>query len=152
MARPDFTDFGNMVAPVSAGYQTALNLAAAQALYQGYAVLQPIALNRISFIVTTAVTTGSIAGQVGFVRYPTYGSTTNSVAIGTLTIPTAASVGQVYYKDVSYVKLNAGEELAVWIARQGTDGGTAAGAGFVGFSFELAPDADGNQTNEVKSA
>ncbi len=152
MARPEYTDFGQMVAPVSSGFTTALNLAATAALYQGYAILSPVALNRISFIVSTLVTAGSVAGQVSFVRYPTYASTAGSVAIGTLTIPNAAAVGQVIYKDVPYVKLNAGEELAVWIARQAVDSGNATGAGFVGFSFESAPDAVANQTNMVLSA
>ncbi len=152
MARPEYTDFSNLVVPVSSGFTTALNLAATAALYQGYAVMAPVALNRLSFIVTTATTSGSVAGQVGFIRYPTYASTAASVAIGTLTIPTAAAVGSVYYKDVAYSKINAGEELAVWITRQQVDSGTATGAGFVGFSFELAPQSVADQSNMVASA
>ncbi len=152
MSRPEYSSWSHAITRISSGPDTALNLAATAALWAGYAVHAPVALNRIDFLVTTQTTSGSVAGQVGFIRYPTYGSTTNSVAIGTLTIPNAATVGQVYYKDVAYVKLNAGEELAVWITRQCVDAGTAAGAGFPGFLFDPAPDYVTNQTNMVASA
>ncbi len=135
----------------SSGADTALNLAASAAFYCGYGVHAPVALNRLSFIVASAVTSGSVAAQVGFINYPTYGSTTNSVTIGLLTIPTASAVGTVIYKDVAYLQNNAGSELAIWISRQAVDSGTAAGTGFPGFTFEPAPDSVGDQSNIVAS-
>jgi hypothetical protein len=130
-------------------------LAQAVGNYTSYAVCAPLALNRISFLVTTATTSGSVAGQVAFFRHPTYASTASSVALGTLTIPTAATVGQVYYKDVykstASLTLNAGEELTIYHLTQSVDSGTAAGAGYVGFEWEPAPDSDADQTNMVKS-
>ena len=156
MSRPEYTMWSHALQATSTGSTTPLNLAATAAIYVGYAITTPIALNRVSFLVTTLVTAGSVAGQVSFVRYPTYGSTTNSVAIGTLTIPNAATVGQVYYKDVysstSSLTLNAGEELAIWIARQAVDSGNATGAGYVGLTFEPSPDSVGDQKNMVLSA
>ncbi len=152
MSRPEYSMWSHALVAKATTPFTALNLAAAAAQYTGYAVHAPVALNRISFLVTTAVTSGSVAGAVAFKQYPTFGSSTNSVAIGTLTIPNAAAVGQVYYKDVSYVRLNAGDELAVLINVQAVDAGTAAGAGFVGFTFEPAPEYVANQSNMIASA
>ena len=151
MSRPEYTMWSHALSRASGAWDTALNLAASAALYAGYGVHQPIALNRISFLVTTLVTAGSVAGQVGFVQYPTYASTTNSVSLGVLTIPNATAVGTVVYKDISYVQLNAGNELAVWIKTQAVDSGNATGAGFPGFTFEPAPDSVGDQTNLLLS-
>lgn len=152
MARPEYTQWDSLLVQTSNAWLTPLNLAAATGNYAACAIMTPLALNRLSFLVTTAVTSGSVAGQVAFKRYPTYNSSAGSVAIGTLTIPNAASVGQVYYKDVGYTKLNAGEQLQILIGTQAVDSGTAAGAGYVGFSYEPAPDSTGNQTNMVASA
>lgn len=152
MSRPEYSSWSHALARVDSGFDTALNLAASVGNYAGYAVHAPIALNRISFIVTTAVTSGSVAAQVAFKRFPTFGSTSGSVSLGALTIPTAASVGQVYYKDIAYVKLNAGEQLMIQKGVQAVDAGTAQGAGFVGFLFDPAPDYVTNQTNMVASA
>ena len=156
MSRPEYTMWSHGLQATTTGSTTPLNLAATSAVYVSYANMVPIQLNRAYFLVTTAVTAGSVAGQVAFVRYPTYGSTAASVALGTLTIPSAASVGQVYYKDIfsstANQTVNAGESLNIWIARQAVDSGTAAGAGYVGFSFEPDPDSVGNQTNMVVSA
>lgn len=152
MSRPEYSDWSRMIQRVDNAEDTPLNLAAAVGNYAGYAVSGPVALNRVTFLVTTAVTSGSVAGQVAFKRFPTYGSTTGSVSIGSLIIPNAASVGQVYYKDLGYVKLNAGEELMIQKGVQAVDAGSAAGAGWVNFTFEPAPDAVGNQTNMIASA
>lgn len=155
MSRPEYSQWSQALSRVSNAWDTPLNLAATAGNYAALAVHAPISLNRISFLVTTATTSGSVAGAVSFVRFPTYGATTNSVAIGTLTIPTAAAVGAVYYKDLQTkgsFALNAGEELMVRIAVQQVDSGTAAGAGWVGFTYDPAPDAVGNQSNMTASA
>lgn len=152
MGRPEYSSWSHALVATSTGAATPLNLAAVVGNYVAYAVHSPIALNRISFLVTTAVTSGSVAGQVAFKRYPTYNSSAGSVAIGSLIIPNAASVGQVYYKDVKYVQLNAGEQLQVLIGVQAVDAGSAAGAGYIGFLFDPAPDSIGDQTNMVASA
>jgi hypothetical protein len=151
MSRPEYSDWSRMIQRIDASEDTALNLAAAVGNYAGYAVSMPVALNRLSFIVTTAVTSGSVNAQVAFKRFPTYASTTGSVSIGSLIIPNASAVGTVVYKDVAYVKINAGEELMIQKGVQAVDAGTAAGAGFVNFTFEPAPDAEVNQSNMVKS-
>jgi len=152
MSRPEYSSWSHAVVRIDSAADTALNLAASVGNWAGYAIHAPVALNRISFLVTTAVTSGSVAAQVGFYRFPTYGSTSGSVLIGALTIPTAASVGQVYYKDVAYARLNAGEELMITKKVQAVDSGTAAGAGFPGFMFDPAPEYVANETNMVASA
>lgn len=151
MSRPEYSSWSHALTRVDSSPDTALNLAATVGNYAGYAVHQPIALNRVTFLITTAVTSGSVNAQVAFKRFPTYASTTGSVSIGSITILNGASVGQVYYKDLPYVRLNAGEELMIQKGVQAVDAGSAAGAGFVGFSFDPAPDAAANQTNMVAS-
>ena len=156
MSRPEYSQWSHILVQSSTGSATPLNLAQAVGNYTSYAVLSPVTLNRISFLVTTLVTAGSVAGQVAFFRHPTYGSSASSVALGTLTIPNAATVGQVIYKDVykstANLQLNAGEEMTIYRLTQAVDSGNATGAGYVGFMFDPAPDADANQTNQVKSS
>ncbi len=152
MSRPEYSSWSQALSRVSNAWDTPLNLAAAAGNYAAYAIHAPVALNRVFFLVTTATTTGSVAGQVGFVRFPTYASTTGSVAIGALTIPNASAVGAVIYKDLAYTRLNAGEELMVQIKVQGVDSGTATGAGWVGFLYDPAPECPASQSNMVASA
>ena len=132
---------------------TALNLAAAAASYGGFAVLQPISVKRLLFMVTTQVTAGLTAPAVNFLSKPTYGNTSNQVTLGTLTITNGATVGQVFYKDLSdATRVSAGYELTLNASVQAVDSGTAAGAGWFGMIWEPAPDADANQSNLVKSS
>ncbi len=152
MSRPEYSSWSHSLVRIDSALDTALNLAASVGNYAGLAVHAPIALTRVSFIVTSAVTSGSVAGQVAFKRFPTFGSTTGSVSLGSLTIPNAAAVGQVYYKDLTYARLNAGEELMIQKGVQAVDAGTAAGAGFVGFLFDPAPEYVANQSNMIASA
>lgn len=153
MGYPEMMDFGDVLKRKTNAPDTALNLAAAAAQYAGFAVLQPISIKRMLFFVTTQVTAGTTAPQVGFVQRPTYGSTSGAVTLGVMTIPTGTAVGKVVYKDISdSTRVLAGQELSMDIIRQAVDGGTAAGAGWLSMIWELSPDADANNSALIASA
>jgi hypothetical protein len=147
MGQFELIDYGYVLKRKTNAEDTALNLAATAAQYSGYAVLQPVSVRRLMFFVTTATTFGLIAPKVAVTSRPTYGSTSNAVTIGTMTIATGLTAGNVVVKDISdNVRIPAGNELSLDINVQGTDSGTAQGAGWFGIIWELAPDADANQT------
>lgn len=133
-------------------FATAENLAAATGTYGQYLVMKSIYVTRLEFMVSAAVTAGTGAPVVTFYRRPTMGSDSGRVAIGTITVPNSASVGQVIYKDVTPVLLSPGEEISMARTTQATDGGTAAGQGYYGFVAELKPESPANCTNMVASA
>lgn len=143
---------GGVVVANSNAFLTAENLAAATGDYGQYNIMKPIKVTRLTFVVSSAVTAGTTAPVVTFYRRPTFGSNTGRVAIGTLTIPNSASVGQVIYKDVNPVMINAGEQISFARTVQAADGGTAAGLGFYGFMSELKTETPANSSNMVASA
>lgn len=65
-----------------------------------YAVMVPCRISRIMATVTV-LTSGTTAASLQFIYRPTYGSSSNQVTLGTLTIPTGASPGACYYKEIS---------------------------------------------------
>lgn len=143
---------GGAVTRKTNAFDTAENLAAATGDYGQHIVMKPLKVTRLEFVVTAALTAGSTAPAVTFYRRPTLGSNTGRVAIGTLTIPNSASVGQVIYKDVNPMLVNAGEEISFARTVQAVDGGTASGTGFYGYVAELKTEVPLNSSNMVKSA
>lgn len=152
MAYPQEVLVGAVVMKSPTAFATAENIAAAVGIYGQYIVMKPIKVARLEFAVATAVTSGSVSAAVTFYRRVTLGSTVGQVAIGTITIPNSASVGQVIYKDVSPVTINAGEEISMARTVQAVDAGTAAGTGYYGFVAELKTETPANGSNMVASA
>ena len=155
MPYPEQRDYGNLVIPKSGATTTAVNLAAAAGQWAGYLVVAPAQATRVFFIVTTAVTASVTAPAVAIKRRPTIGSTSGAVTLGTMTIPSGAAVGQVFYQDIVYGASgstkysNAGEEISLEVTVQASDAVTAAGAGFMTFEFECVSDSAANQTNMI---
>lgn len=154
MGYPEMTSYESVI--LRAGtITTAANLAATAGQWVGFAVLSPIMATRLKFIVTTAVTAGTTAPVVAVKRRPTLGSSSNAVVLTSMTIPNGAAVGTVYYRDIPYGSgtsnkyLNAGEELSLEVTTQATDGGTAAGAGFITVERENVVDQAANQSKMV---
>jgi hypothetical protein len=146
MSYPEMEFINLAVAPKSAGYQTAANLAASAAQWQGYAVMSPISIKRAMFFVTTAVSANSTAPQVAVKSRPTYGSATGAVTVVSVTVPSGSTAGQVIYASCSdNVRIQAGYELSLEVSVQAVDGNTATGAGFIGCIYEMSPDANANQ-------
>lgn len=136
----------------SNAYLTAANLAATAADWAVIKVQHPVQVRRISIFITTAVTAGLIVPTVTVYRRPTTASTSGQVLLGTLTIPNGTAAGSVVYKELESVRINAGEDLAFKVNVQATDGGTAAGAGFIGAIIEQDPEVPANQSKMIASA
>lgn len=148
----DMQMLGHCLSWGSNAYLTAANLAATAADWAVLKVQHPVQLKRISIFITTAVTAGQTAPQVTVWSRPTSATTANQVSLGVLTIPTAAAVGGVYYKELESVRIPAGYDLALQVSRQAADAGTAAGAGFIGFLALADQEVPANQSKMVASA
>ncbi len=138
--------------PKSAAHLTAEALAAAAAVYDGFLCTRGCRVNRLMFVVTTLVAADTTAPVVEFNRRPTPGSATGEVALGTLTIPEGAAVGDVLYKDIDPVEFAPGEELSFEHTVQAADSSSAAGAGYYGYEIEDSPEEAANQTKMEASA
>lgn len=140
------------IAPTSNASLTAASIGGSVADYAVYNIMEGCQLTRIYFFVKTLVASSTANEVYTFYQRPTSASTSGQVAIGTLTIPTGSTVGQVIYKDVESVKLLPGQDLAIKRTTQGTDGSSVAGAGFLGFKACLDAEDPRNVTLMVKSA
>ena len=136
----------------SNAHDTAENVAAAAAVYGGYYVCYPIIIKRLYFFVTTALVASSTAALVEFNQRPTPGSGSGEVLLGQLTLAHGTAAGTVVYKDISPVRLNPGDELSYEHVTTAVSTGTAAGAGFYGILYELAPEYVANTTDLSASA
>lgn len=128
----------------SNAHDTAEILTAAAAVYGGYHVHAPIAVKRLSFRVSTAIS-DLTASVVRLVKISQANVTTS--LSGNMTIANGLAVGKLVYKDFSPAKIGAGETLQLEHLTQGALGGTPAGAGYYGFLAELLPEYMGNETN-----
>lgn len=153
MAYPEMLQWDHCLKNKAGSQSVAVNLAGSAASYAGYAVLQPISIKRLLFFVSVAVTTGTTSAIVNWQSSPTYASSSGAVTLGTVTIPNGATVGQVYYKDISdSTRIQAGYELTLALQRAGADGGTASGSGWMGMIWEPSPDANANEALLVASS
>ena len=84
-----------------------------------YLVMKRLKVKRLMALVSTVI---SGAAEVEFKRRPTPGSATGEVSLGTLSIPDTTAVGQMLYKDIDPVLLNAGEAISFEVSSAGTSG------------------------------
>ncbi len=130
---------------------TALSLTAAATTYGRWAVTKSIMVKQILFYVTAGVTSGTVA-IINLKKHLAIGVSAGQVTIGSLSVPNSATVGQVIYKSLTPTQFNPGDEICIDVQRAATDGGTAAGAGFVDFVFDLEPEDPANVTDMTASA
>lgn len=105
---------------------------------------------RLQAKVTTAtVSTGSIV--LNFRRRPTFGSASGQSSLGTITIPTAIAVNAVYYKDITPVVCNVGDQIVVEVTTAAAGGG-AAGKAVCDFLADYDPETAANSSGFVASA
>lgn len=143
---------GGAVVPASNAYLTARSLVASASDYASWYIGEEVILTRIMFLVTTTTLTGLVAPVVTFYARPTFGSSSGQISLGTLTIPTATAAGTILYKNIESVKLPQGYTLTVAGTTQGTDGGSAAGAGFAMFKAFMGTEDPKNVSAMVASA
>lgn len=122
---------------------TPLSLASA-AVIDRHTVLEGVNVERFLFQLTTAVAGGPVV--LALRQRTGYGVTAGQITVATLTIPTGAAIGQIYYKDVDPVKLVPGQELVAEVTSAGS-----AGAGFVGVKMGHSPEMPGNVSVMVAS-
>lgn len=96
---------------------------------------QPIVVNAIYAVIVTSPTV--TAAVLTFKFRPTIGSATGEVVIGTLTLPVAAVIGNMYYKKVDNTKCSATGEVVVSVTTASTAG--AAALGFIAVPSWEAP-------------
>lgn len=142
---------GGAVVAKSSAFLTAAAIGGSVADYGVFAVMEAIEVTRLMFFVSTLVASSTANEVYTFYQRPTSGSASGQVAIGTLTIPTGSTVGQVIYKDVESVKLLPGQDFAIKRTTQGTDGSSVAGAGFIGFKAFMVTEDPRNVAGMVKS-
>lgn len=151
MAYPQSALVGEPATWASNAFLTALQLSAATGDWAVQNVHASLIIRRISFFIKTPVTCGTATPVITVFKRVTTNSTTSQVAIGTLTIPTATAVGKVIFKDLSSIRVSPGHDIAFAITTQGTDSGTATGAGFCSYIAEIDPEYFGNLTNMTAS-
>jgi len=128
----------------SSAHDTAEVLTAAAATYGSYTVHAPVAVKRLTFAVSTAIS--DLTASVVRLTKVSAANVTTSVS-GNMTIANGLAVKKVVYKDFAPVKIGVGEFIQLEHVTQGGLGGTPAGAGFYGFVAELLPEYIGNETN-----
>lgn len=148
----DLQSFHLSLSHSSTSHLTAAGLAAAGSDWSVIKVHYPVAIQRFSCFISAGVTAGTTAPQVTLYSRPTSGSTAGQVSLGVLTIPSGSTTGQVIYKDLDSVIVNAGSDLAMVVSRQAGDAGTAAGSGYMGVVVAVSPDVPASQSKMVASA
>ncbi len=139
---------GGALVRTSANFDTAEVLTASAGVYGSYMAHYPLAVQRFSFHVSTAIS--DLTSPIVELQKVTLADVTSSIT--TLTIPNGTAVAKVVYKDFSPVVIAAGEKLQMKHSTQGGLGGTPAGAGFYGFLAGLEPEVPGNMSNMTASA
>jgi len=120
------------------------------AVIQSFTVQAQCQVDQLFFAISTSVvSSGNVV--VTFKRRPTLGSTSGEVTIGTLTMPSGAAAGKVYYKAVAPVVCLAGEQIVVEVTTAAA-GGSAAGNGQGFFDAEQDPETNANNPDMVLSA
>lgn len=128
----------------SNAHDTAEVLTAAAAVYGSYSVHAPVAVKRLSFAVSTAIS--DLTASVVRLTKVSAANVTTSLS-GNMTIAIGLAAKKVVYKDFTPAKVGVGEFIQLEHVTQGGLGGTPAGAGFYGFIAELLPEYMGNETN-----
>ncbi len=133
------------VVPAGTGVLGVETLSAAAAVHGEYLVGKRLKVNRLKFHVTV-LTDG--AAVVRVMARPTPGSATSQVVLGTLTIPTASTVGSVIYKNIEPYEVPVGYSLAF----EQTSAANVAGAGHYGLDVVIEQEVVGNESRMIASA
>lgn len=109
-----------------------------------YLIQSRIEVSRLLATVTTA-TVG--ASTITYRKRPTPGSATGQSSLGTITIPGSATVGSVYYKDISPEVLEPGCQVVFEVTSAATSGEAV-----YGIEGHEKPEYVGNESAMIASA
>lgn len=140
-----------VIPSTTSAHLSPLSLTAAATTYARWLCNRSIMLKQFLFHVTTATTTAT-AAVIRIKKHLSYGVSAGQVSIATITIPNSSSVGSVLYKNFSPVQFAPGDEICIDVVNAGTDPGTANGAGFPSFQFDLEPESEANASDMTASA
>jgi hypothetical protein len=140
--------------PLGTGVLGVEDLDAAPAVHGEYLCVKPCVIKRLMFNISEAVLAATTAPQVRFSKRVLQGSDTGAVVLGSLTLPSGAAVGEVYYKDIDPVQFQVGDTLKVENTVQTVDpgSGTETGQGYYAFEADESPEEAVENSEMIESA
>lgn len=128
-----------------------VDIGAANGTHGEFVCVVPCVMRSAKFSVTAEAVVGTTtAPYVVLTKYGTPGAGGTASVIGTITVPTGAAIGKVYYKENLEVAFAVGDVVQVkWVI--GT-GGSVAGQGNVDWFCEYSPEIAGNNTDLAASS
>lgn len=152
MSNGRFSSFSQFFVPNGSGVLAADDLTGA-AVHGEFVCVRQCSLRRVLAAISTLVAADTTAPVVAFKKRVKIGDATGEVTIASLTLPEAAAVGEVYYKDPSSrVIFEPGQVLAIEVTTAATDSGVAAGGALYGMEVVDHPEQASEQSNMVESA
>lgn len=129
----------------------AVDIGAANATHGEFVCVVPCVMRSAKFSVTLEAVVGTTtAPYVVLTKYTTPAAGGTSTVIGSITVPTGAAVGKVYYKDNLSTSFAVGD--VVQIRHVIGTGGTVAGQGNVDWYCEPDPEVVGNNSDMAASS
>lgn len=129
--------------------QAAEVLTSAAVLTDNFVAMEKVEVKQVGFLITTAtVSSGNIV--VAVKKRVTAGSASGESTVGTLTIPGGVAAGKIYYKKITPVKLDLGEQIVFEVTTAAAGGG-AAGAGYSLVDYDQCPEQPADNTDMVLS-
>lgn len=145
----DLRTLWSTVHAVSTSNLSYVNLVGSTGVVVEYLMMKQVEVNRLMFGIRTLTATSTANPVVTFRKRLSFGATGGQTVLGTMTIPTGAAVGAVYYNDISPVVLKVGNTIAIDLTTAGTDASSAAGNGIAGFELAPVPEDPKNETNSI---
>lgn len=128
-----------------------IDIGAANATHGEFVCVQPCVIREAKFTVTLENVVGTTtAPYVVLTKYTTPGAGGTATVIGTVTVPTGATIGKSYYKSDLGVACAVGD--VVQIKHVVGTGGSVAGMGNIDWKCEISPEVVGNNSDMVASS
>lgn len=105
-------------------------------------LLENCTISRLLLKITTAIVSSANV-VVSFWARPTYGSATNEIALGTVSVPTGALANSLYFSDINPIDVPANYQIVAEITTAAV-GGSAAGGALSGFLQQYDPETAAN--------
>lgn len=140
--------------------ETAIAIEATTGVKATWNFQNPEMVTRVGVQVTTGIdyNTATALCKVAFKKYPTYGSSSGAVVLGTIEIPNAMAAGSVLYLDIPNTAPNrnaevkAGEQVVAEVTVRGAGGAYIAGDYQPFICTHPRAEVDGNQDYMVECA
>lgn len=129
----------------------AVDIGAANATHGEFVCVVPCVVKSAKFSVTAEAVVGTTtAPYVVLSKYGTPGAGGSATVLGTITVPTGAAIGKVYYKENINTAFAVGD--VIQIKHVIGTGGSVAGQGNVDWFCEYDPEVPGNNSDMAASS